>query len=297
MENMAEKGILTVAIGRKFNIQAKYLAYSCVVHSPTLPRAIITDNYSYCNGLYDVIIPYTADMGDPFKVKLKLHNHTPFFETLFLDSDTLVYRDLRFMWDYFGKQSIVYAGICLKEGKWYFKDIDKVIKYYDIPWIGQLNSGIFLFRKDETGMNVLNYATELHEHHREIEVPFFRGTMLPDEPFLAIAFGTYGQYPRNDFGRLGRSLINTKDVKLDITKGIAKYMKGGELIFPSVVHFTGDKRQYYIKEKFKLLIYYKGIPIPGVVGNIYLNFFVCLKFIKRCIKYILRRLQICRHCT
>jgi hypothetical protein len=295
MENLAKKGILTLSIGRKFNIQAKYLAYSCILHSPTLPRAIITDDCSCFNGLYDVMIQYTADMGDPFYIKLKLHNYSPFFETLFLDSDTLVYRDLGFMWDYFGKQSIVYTGTCRKEGEWYFKDIDKVLRYYTIPWIGQLNSGIFLFRKDETGMDVLNCASELHENHGDIEIPFFIDKMLPDEPFLAIAFGKYGQLPQNDFGRLGRSLINTREVKLVITKGIAKFIKNGELIFPAVVHFTGDKRQYYIKERIKLLTYYKGIPC--IVGNIYLIFFVCLIFIKRCIKYILRRLSLCRHCT
>jgi len=301
MQNLAEKGILTLAIGKKFNIQARYLAYSCILHSPTLPRAIITDNCGYFNDLYDVIIQYTADMGDPFNVKLKLHNHSPFYETLFLDSDTLVYTDLNFMWNYFGEQSIVYAGNCRKEGEWYFKDIDKVLKYYDIPWIGQLNSGIFLFRKDEIGMNVLNYANELHENHGDIEIPFFRGKMLPDEPFLAISFGKYDQSPqKNDFGRLGRSLINTKNVRLDITKGIAKFIKSGELIFPSIVHFTGDNR-LYLKEKIRLLIYFKGILdifyifyFPLYIFN---KIILCLMFIKRFIKYILRRLLKCRHCT
>jgi hypothetical protein len=118
-------------------------------------------------------------MDDPFYIKLKLHNYSPFFETLFLDSDTLVYRDLGFMREYFGKQSIVYAGNCRKEGKWYFKDIDKVLRYYDIPWIGQLNSGIFLFRKDGTGMDVLNCASELYENHGDIEVPFFIWGIAP----------------------------------------------------------------------------------------------------------------------
>ena len=156
MDNLAKKGILTLAVGKKFNKRAKYLAYSCILHSPTLPRAIITDNCKYFNGLYDVVIPYTADMGDPFFVKLNLQHYSPFFETLFLDSDTLVYMDLRFMWDYFDGQSIVYAGNCRKEGKWWFKEIADVLKYYNIPWIGQLNSGVFLFRKDETGMNIMN---------------------------------------------------------------------------------------------------------------------------------------------
>ena len=295
MENIADKGILTLAVGQKFNRQAKYLAYSCIVHSPTLPRAIITDNCKYFKELYDVIIQYTADMGDPFNVKLKLHNYSPFFETLFLDSDTLAYTDLRFMWGYLGDQSIVYAGDCRKEGEWFSIEIGEVLKYYDIPWIGKFNSGIFLFRKDETGIKVLNYAAELHEDHGDIKIPFFRRKMLPDEPFLAIAFGKYGQLPKRDFGRLGRSLLGTKDVKLDIIKGITKFIKNGELVFPAIVHFTGDKRNYYSEEKIRLFLYYKGIS--GGVGiynaPVYVvsKFLMCINFIKRCVKYILKRIS------
>ncbi|MCL2704792.1 MAG: hypothetical protein FWE72_01105 [Spirochaetaceae bacterium] len=296
MESFAEKGILTLAIGKKYNKMAKYLAYSCILHSPTLPRAIITDDCEYFKELYDVTIQYSADMGDPFNVKLKLQHYSPFFETLFLDSDTLVYTDLRFMYEYFGSQSIVYTGTCLKEGKWYFKEISNVLKDYNIPWVGKLNSGIFLFRKDETGMNVMNYAAELRENHRGLDIPFVGKNWLPDEPFLAIAFGKYGQLPKTDFGRLGRSFIGkTKKIKLDITKGISSFIKSGESVFPAVVHFTGDRKGYYFKEKMKLLIYYKGIP-GGGIGIYYCPIHIVskilsfLKFIRRCIKYILKRL-------
>jgi hypothetical protein len=290
MENLEEKGILTIAIGKKYNRWAKYLAYSCILHSPSLPRAIITDDCKYFNGLYDVIIPYTADMGDPFFVKLKLQHYSPFFETLFLDSDTLVYTDLRFMWDYFGSQSIIYAGTCLKEGTWYFKEIGDILKYYDIPWVGKLNSGVFLFRKDETGINVLNYAAELHEDHGDINIPLLGNKMLPDEPFLAVAFGKYNQLPKDEFGRHGRSLIKTKNVKINIIRGISKFTKEGKAAFPSVVHFVGGKDTYYIEEKIKLLFFYKGIPICIYYFSVYIvmKFIVLFKFVKRCINYIKR---------
>jgi len=298
MDNQAKKGILTLGIGQKFNRQAKYLAYSCILHSPTLPRAIITDNCDYFNGLFDVMIPYKADMGDPFKVKLQLQHYSPFYETLFLDSDTLVYTDLHFMWDYFDGQSIVYAGSCRKDGEWYFKEIDKVLQYYNIPWIGQLNSGIFMFKKDDIGLNVLNYAVELHGNHGDINIPYFRGNMFADEPFLAVALGKYNQLPREDFGRLGRSLINSKTVKLDIIKGISKFIKDGKVTFPAIVHFCGDKKNYYIKEKLKLLFYYKGIPLGMIMGcfiNIIRGFLLCLNFVMLCKRYAVRHLLRRRH--
>jgi len=301
MKNLAEKGILTLAIGKKFHVQAKYLAYSCILHSPSLPRAIITDNCEYFKELYDVTIEYTADMGDPFNAKLKLHHYSPFLKTLFLDADTLVYRDLHFLWDFFGEQSIVYQGTCGKEGNWYFKEIADVLKYYNVPWIGKLNSGVFLFKKDEVGINVMNYAVELRENHEdvskplpmEVTLPKWRGKMLPDEPFLAIAFGKYGQMPTNDFGRMGRSLIEIKNVKLDITKGISRYIKDGNAVFPAVVHFVGGKKTYYFEEKMKLLFYYKGIPCGMCIffWSVYMisRFLIFLTFIKRCIKHFVKR--------
>jgi hypothetical protein len=230
-------------------------------------------------------------MGDPFKVKLKLPHYSPFYETLFLDSDTLVYTDLHFMWDYFGDQSIVYAGCCRKEGNWYFKEIDNILKYYNIPWLGALNSGIFMFRKDETGLRVLNYAAGLHEDHGGIEVPYFRDKMLPDEPFLALAFGKYHQLPRDDFGRLGRSLMGSKNVKLDIIKGISKFTKNEDLVFPGIVHFCDDRKKYYVKERLKLFFYYKGVPCGIIIYcfvYIIYCFTLCLNFMRRCAKYAVK---------
>ena len=291
MQNQAENGILTLSIGKKFNKQAKYLAYSCILNSPSLPRAIITDNTEYFIGIYDIIIQYTKEMGDPFYVKLKLHEHSPWFKTLFLDSDTLVYTDLKFLFDYFGENSIVWRGGCRKEGKWYFNEMADVIKYYNIPFIGKFNSGIFLFKKDETGINVMNYAAELHKNNGEggISVPYFRQKYLPDEPFLGVAFGKYGQLPVNDYGRLGRTLINSKKIKLDIIKGIANFEKNGSQMFCAAVHFKG-KDYYYPKEKYKLFMHYYNIPGSTLIAFPVLIFSFCIWFIKKCIKYIKKRI-------
>ena len=253
------QGILTLSVGKKFNRQARYLALSCMLHSPAIPRAIITDDCDAFKELYDVVIAYTKEMGDPFEVKLKLHLLTPFYETLFLDSDTLVYTDLRFMWGFFQNTSLVYAGERRVDGTWYV-EVSSLLERYNLPWIGQLNSGIFLFKKDRTGIDTLDYAAYLHKNHDGIDMPYFRGTMFPDEPFLAMAFGRYNQIPvTNDFGRLGRSLIGSQNITLNIAKGIARFIKNGHLIFPAVVHFVGDPGNYYFIEKTRLWFYYHSL--------------------------------------
>jgi len=288
-----EKGVLTLAVGKKYNRMARCLAYSCILHSPVLPRAVITDDCKYFKGLYDIIIQYTEDMGDPFNVKLKLNKYSPFYETLFLDADTLVYSDICFMWNYFEGQSVVYNGSREKMGKWYVNEIADILKKYNIPWIGKLNSGIFLFKKDETGMSVMNYAAELHKNHDGLEIPFFYKKMLPDEPFWAIALGRYNQSPiekEKDFGRLGRSLLNTKDVKLNIIKGISSFKKDGELVFPAVVHFAGTKiaGYYYLAERLRLLFYYKDIPGGMFISNLIYMFISILNVVKPLYARLLR---------
>lgn len=289
-----KKGLITIAVGKKYNKYAKYLAYSCILHSPAIIRAIITDNCEYFKGLYDIIIEYKQEMGDPFYVKLNLQHYSPFYETLFIDADAMVYNDLHFMWDYFKDRSIVYNGAKLKEGNWYVKDVSKTLELLDIPWLGQLNSGIFLFKKDETGIKVLNYAAELHTHHEGIEIPFFRGKMLPDEPFLAIAFGKYNVSPieeKEDFGRLGRSLMNPDSIYLDITKGISRYTRNGHWVFPSVVHFTGSTigDMYYKAERIRLFFYFNGIPGKSII-NIFLKpFLFLIKIMKPYLKFLFKR--------
>jgi len=281
---MNDKGIITLAVGKKYNRQAKYLARSCILHCPSLPRAIITDDCAYFKGLYDVVIQYTADMGNPFEVKLKLHLFTPFPETLFLDSDTLVYSDLRFMWECFDENSIVYTGNCVTAGEWYV-NISQVLKHFNINWLPVFNSGIFLFKKDKNSAEIMNYAAKLYKNHDGIEVPYFRGKMLPDEPFFSIALAKFNQTPAtNNYGRFGCSLIDAKRVKLNVTKGIAIFAKYDETVFPAIVHFVGGfiGRYFYFTEKLRLKFYFNSLD--DLFSAIIAPIFYGLEFVKRKIK-------------
>ena len=279
---MKSNGILTLAIGKKYRKQAKYLAYSCILNSPSLPRAIITDDCDYFKELYDIVIKYDENMGNPFEVKLRLDLFTPFYETLFLDSDTLVYSDLRFFWENFRENSFVYAGTRKSTGIWYM-DISQILKKFNLSWIPTLNSGTFLFRKDKIGCETLNFAAYLYKNPEGIEIPYFRGKMLPDEPFLSIALAKNNQFPieeKEDFGRLGRSLIDAAKVKINVVKGISKFFKGDDLNFVIVVHFIGGfvGRYYYFIEKLRLKFYFYSLT------DVFAPIFYGLEFIKRKIK-------------
>jgi hypothetical protein len=292
MFDLAKRGIITLAVGKKFVRQARYLAYSCMLHCPEILRAIITDRNDDVKDLYDFIIPYNSN-ADPFETKLLLNKHTPFQETLFLDSDTLVYGNISYLFEYLNDQSFIYVGNCRIDGYWNF-EIKSTADKFNIPWIGQLNSGIFLFRNDETGNNIFEFAHSLHKDAKKLNISFFRRAMYPDEPFLGIAFGKYLQRPiENDHGRLGRSVINKRNIRVNIIKGYASFVSKKNTCFLTVVHFC-EHAELYLQEKIKLLLYIKTplnyFTIAFIANFIKICYLVFINAIAKTTKRAIRKI-------
>jgi hypothetical protein len=235
-----KKGLITLAIGEKYIRQARYLAYSAILHAPQVLRAVVTDKPELLADFYDMAIPYNPDYGDPFAAKTRLHLYTPFAETLYVDADSLVMHNFGSYWETLKERSFVYEGALLHEGEWYF-DIEKIRLQLSLPWIPKFNSGMFLFRNDETTRAVFDTASDYlaRQKKENLDIDFFRETMLPDEPFLAIALARLGIEPVEDHGRFSRTLIGAKNIRANVVKGFAFFRKNGRAVFPLIVHFCG----------------------------------------------------------
>lgn len=251
-------GIITIAIGKKFIKQAKYLSLSCMLHTPHTARAVITDNPESLTAYYDIILPYNSEYGNPFSTKTRLHLYTPFYKTLFLDADSLVVYPLDFCWE-MSYSSFIYVGKKLTAGIWYY-DIAKIIKQTEFSWIPEFNSGMMLFKNDNTTRAIFDDAFGYMQDNEKFNVSFFRKDMLPDEPFIALAFAKNNIEPYNDHGRLSRTLIGADCVHINICKGIARFRKHGEYVFPMVVHFCGRLWNFlYIREKIRIWLRFNSI--------------------------------------
>jgi hypothetical protein len=258
MSDMQNKGLLTIAIGKKYTRQAKYLACSCVLHAPHILRSVITDNPNLLEHYYDLCIPYNPNFGDPFMTKTRLHLYTHFDKTLYLDADSLVINSIDDYWSALENRSFAYAGKMLTSGTWYL-DIASLIRQISVPWLPQFNSGMFLFKKDEKTNAIFDTAYDylLNQKAKNLNIDFFRKKMLPDEPFLSIALAKHGVKPVEDWGRFSRTLINAENIHLDVIKGIAHYTKDGNTVFPQIVHFCGKFGNiFYAREKIKLNLYF-----------------------------------------
>lgn len=274
---MAEtKGMITIAIGKKYAIQAKYLAFSAMLHAPHCLRAVITDQHSILAPYYDIVIPYNPQYGDPFAVKTRLHLYTPFEKTLFLDADSLLVHNVDSYWEALEKRSFAYSGEMISGGEWYL-DIGALIKYLDVPWIPKFNSGMFLFDKSEKAKNIFDTAFHYMENHEGLDVPFFRGRMFPDEPFLAIALAKYDEKPFEDHGRFSRTLIGARKIHLNVIRGVAFFIKNGQPVFPLVVHLCGRFGRFLFSREKRRLFFYFNPPISTLFTSI-------ASFIRRFIK-------------
>jgi hypothetical protein len=265
----AEKGLLTIAIGKKYIRQARYLAYSAILHAPYVLRAVVTDRPEMLSDLYDMAVSYNPNFGDPFSAKTRLHLYTPFTETLYVDADSLIINNFDSFWASLNERSFVYEGSLLHEGEWYF-DINKIIRQLSLPWIPKFNSGMFLFKNDEAARAIFDAAFDYLSNQKEkkLGVDFFRGTMLPDEPFLAIALAQHGVKPTDDHGRFSRTLIGAKNIHVNVIRGFAFFKKNGKAVFPLIVHFCGRFGRFLLFWESLKLSCYVNPPISTLAMKV-----------------------------
>ncbi|MDR0556870.1 MAG: hypothetical protein LBG43_03225 [Treponema sp.] len=266
------KGVISIAVGKKYISQAKYLALSAILNAPHIMRAVVTDKPEALAEYYDIVIPYNAEYGDPFATKTRLHLYTPFEKTLYIDADSLIINNIDSYWEYLEDNSFVYNGSLLTEGEWYF-NIKKTIRQIDIKWLPKFNSGMFLFKKSAVAKQIFDTAYDylIHQNERGMSVDFFRGKMLPDEPFLAIALAKNNIAPVEDYRRFSRTLIDAGKIRLDVIKRFASFYKGGKFVFPLVVHFCGNfGNLFFLREKIKLFLYFNS-PINRLSSSVFIS--------------------------
>jgi hypothetical protein len=265
-------GIITIATGKKFVRQARYLALSCILHCPGIPRAVITDHERYFEPFFDIILKYKPELGSPFETKTRLHLYSPFEKTLYLDTDSLIFSDIRYYFDFLDDAPFFYYGIPRHEGIWYY-DIERVKKEAGVGWIPEFNSGMLLFSKTNragfpSAETIFETAYTYMKNPVFFDVGYFRKDMYPDEPFFALSFAKNELRPFDDHGRFSRTLIGATRIKLNVVKGFSRFKKHNSFVFPSVVHFCGTLgKQFYFIEKARLFLHFHS-PIYSLFGFI-----------------------------
>jgi hypothetical protein len=266
---MLKKGLITIAVGKKYVLQAKYLAYSCLLNAPHILRSVITDNPEFLTPFYDIVIPFNREYEDVFSLKTRLYLYTPFEKTLYLDADSLIINAIDSYWNALDDQAFAYEGALFDQGDWYF-NIETVIKQLNIPWLPKFNSGMFLFDKSKKAKDIFDtaYYYFMNNKKENLNIPFFRENMYPDEPFFAISFSKNDVKPVKDYGRFSRTLIDAKKIRINVVKRIACFTKQGVILTPFIVHFCGRfGGVFYFFEKLRLFLCFNN-PFQALISGV-----------------------------
>jgi hypothetical protein len=239
---IAEKGVVVMAYGSdRFHSQAWDLARSLRLRSPSLPLAVVTDRPAdpLHGHLFDHIVPLSPDTPPDCRAKLDLEQHSPFERTLYLDSDSLAFRDVGFVLERHRGRDFVVLGRNVTDGRWY-ADVPELCRLAGSPSIPQFNGGVLYFADSDITRAIFRCARELADLFDELGFDRFNGG-IADEPLLAVALAAHGVTADPTDGDTSVSLLGLQgEPDLDMTAGRAAFLKNGRRVSPAVVHFAAE---------------------------------------------------------
>lgn len=239
----------------KYVRMAKGLARSIRRLNPSTTLAIITDrNARSLKRWFDVVIPYNPDYGPGLAQKLHLDRYAPFDETLFIDSDFLVFKDLERIWDEFaGVDGFGLFGFRLAPGEAHYA-IDDLPAYMAKLGLSQMvmtNTGILYFDRSSGAREVFEAARNLAKRGDELGLRRHPVGFFNDEPI----FGTVVEM-------LGKSVVDSDSpvftlgsfgtgnmVGIDVRRQESRHTYDGKSVEPAAIHFNVDSQGSWIYDR------------------------------------------------
>jgi hypothetical protein len=281
--------ILTIATGKKLYINlAINLARSFLWWHPDsdITFILVTDQPEFLppdlTGKIKLHIIQHGELGVGFSSKLHMDKLAPEGQTLFIDSDCLIFGKLDFVFERFKNRSVSVIGNYIAEGEW-FGDIKNICKQFNVPHLPKFNGGIYYLEKGPKATAVYEMARELEKKYDKIG--FIRLRNLPnDELLMAVAMQLHGQQPIPDDGTIlsdpqacpgGYTIdvINGKRLLLNPPwpNPLHQSWYPFQQVSPVVVHFLGfyTKQYPYQREVYRLKkAFNNNLNLLGIVSSL-----------------------------
>lgn len=264
--------IITIATGKKLFVDlAANLARSFLLWHPQtdIQFRVVTDQPGLIPAdLRDKIDIYTikpGEFGKGFSSKLYLDKFATDGQTLFIDSDCLIFDRIDFLFDRFKGHQVSVVGNYISDGEW-FGDIKYIVNKFKLPHIPKFNGGIYYLEQGEIASAVYQTARDLEEQYDDIG--FIRLRNRPnDEVLMALAMQIHQQQPITDDGTImSDPQACPGGYKIDVLRGnrwllnppVAHPMHQAWYPFtkvsPVIVHFLGyyTLEYPYRREVFRL---------------------------------------------
>lgn len=263
------KGFLTVATGEYFHYLAINMRNSYhYSQKKKYPLCVITDpdGEELLRHYFDDIIVIT-EKNSGYINKLRIQSLSPYDETIFIDADTLIVRDISDWWDVFGSSGYdvtVWGWNCDMTNPRCGKLIStKAAEKYGLTRYIGFNGGVYYFKKTPTAEKIFTRAWELLDSYIEDEQNLFNGKM-GDEPVMAVAMLENGVYGIEDPEK--KRMFCTpgmRNLKIDLLAGKCTFTKYDYQVWPAVMHWgTNETRKAVYRREVRILnAYLRKTPL------------------------------------
>ncbi len=220
--------------------------------------AIVTDRpASVFDDLFDVVIPIDEAMGSGVEQKLSLDRLTPFDETLFVDCDCLVFRDLAPTMGAFRASGLdfgVLGGhhIGAEDEHYAMADVGAYLEALDIERLPAFNSGMIWWVTE--GARVFEEARKIAASDTSGVLNSFKGARLADEPVLGAAMERLGLgYSAARSEHMLPTVAATSLRGIDVVAGRSTVPTDRGSTTPAVLHFNfdGQDSRHYARERWR----------------------------------------------
>ncbi len=299
---MGEFGVLTIATGSKrFVKMAVFLAISIRRTNPNWPIALLTDSKDeYLNEFFDHIIPFSEDMPAGFTHKLFMYDYSPFEETLFIDSDSLVINDLTPFFAMMKVSDVSAQGFKFTDREWAGVHAKDIIDKTGTKYLLMHNGGVYYFKKSKKAYEVFRKAKNLLNEYEHLGFYKLRGKTA-HEPLMSTAMSLNDMNAFDDQCRGMRTFVDiSSSLEINVLKGKCEFYEfigtNRRKVNPIIIHFSGAHADWfhYKRETAKLAISekFKWMPdgfISTVVNALYNPPYILFIFCYRMMKFLLRR--------
>lgn len=197
-----------------------------------------------------------GSLGNGFSPKLYLDKVAPIGQTLFIDSDCLIFGNLNNVFEKFRGNSVSVIGNYIAEGDW-FGDIEAICKQFNIKHLPKFNGGIYYLENGNIASKTYQLARNIEKDYDKLG--FVRLRNKPnDEVIMALAMQLEGLKPIIDDGTImSDPFACPGNYKLDIKTGktlminppepspVHRYWYKFHKVSPLIVHFLGSHTTDY----------------------------------------------------
>jgi hypothetical protein len=259
-------GILTLATQNDY-LKAIGLALSLRISNPGVPVAVACpeDVRPYLERYFDYIVNQDPAFRG-FEQKINLDRYTPFDETLFLDSDILVFRPVQPFIKEWGLGAYVACGSYVTEGVSVF-GMDRGLLRKTLgkdKFVKVEGAGHGFFRKPSCH-EVFEKAREVTKSYRD----YVGDINYADEDVISIVMTMMGlaPVPHGDFfSRHLSALPGTMD--MDVVNSRCRFTAviTGSPFEPCIMHFAANEAPLFYTRQLWRLFRHFNVPTRGLLG-------------------------------